>query len=92
MNEKQLAGETSAPSAAIERWRRFWWLPCQITVDIPLAKFTVGGLLRLEAGNIVSTEITRTAEVPLSVDGQIIGWGEFDAVDEHIAARITELV
>jgi flagellar motor switch/type III secretory pathway protein FliN len=92
MPEKQLPSETTSQPAYVDRWRRLWWLPCQLTADVPLARFTVGDLLRLKAGNIVFTEVSRTAEVPLFVAGQLVGWAEFDAVDEHIAARITELV
>jgi flagellar motor switch/type III secretory pathway protein FliN len=92
MAQKELPAETTSQPASVERWRRLWWLPCQLTVDVPLARFTVGELLRLQKGSIVSTDCSRSAEIPLSVDGQIVGWAEFDAVDEHIAARITELV
>jgi len=56
-----------------------------------VARFTVRELLRLEPGQIVSTDCSRGAEVPLRANGQVIGWAEFEAVGDHIGARITEL-
>lgn len=79
-------------TSVIERWRPLWWLPCQLALQIPVAKFTVGELLRLRPGSLVSTGWSRSTEIPLYARGQRIGAGEFEAVGEHVGARITELV
>ena len=96
MNEKQLVAETGSPAPPealppAADWRQLGWLPCQLSLELPVARFTVRELLRLEPGQIVSTDCSRGAEVPLRANGQVIGWAEFEAVGDHIGARITEL-
>lgn len=96
MNEKQLPAETEAilpsPLPPPADWRRFGWLPCKLSLELPVAHFTVGELLRLAPGRIVPTEWSRGAEIPLRANGQLIGWAEFEPVSDHIGVRITELV
>jgi len=98
MNEKQLPAETGTsapdtpPPPAATNWRQFGWLPCDLSLELPVAHFTVRQLLRLAPGRIVPTEWSRGAEVPLRANGQLIGWAEFEPVGNHIGARITELV
>jgi flagellar motor switch/type III secretory pathway protein FliN len=97
MNEKQLPAETGSsapdplPPPAVN-WRQLGWLPCNLSLELPVAHFTVRELLRLAPGRIVPTEWSRGAEVPLRANGQLIGWAEFEPVGDHIGARITELV
>ena len=95
MNEKQLPGETSsarAPLPPAVRWRQLGWLPCTLSLELPVSHFTVRELLRLTPGNIVPTDWSRGAEIPLRANGQLIGWAEFEPVGDHIGVRITELV
>jgi len=92
MSDKQLPAETATEAPYVDRWRRLWWLPCELTVEIPLAHFTVRELLRLESGSVAASAWSRTAEVPLSANGRRIGWAEFEALNAHIGARITELL
>jgi flagellar motor switch/type III secretory pathway protein FliN len=95
MSNKQLPAESeaSAPeTAAAEKWRPLWWLPCELSPQVPLAQFTVRELLRLHPGSIVASSWSRSTEIPLYANGQLIGWAELDSVGEHIGARITELV
>jgi len=92
MTDKQLLPEGSDQAPEADRWRRLWWLPCELSLEISLARFTVRELLRLRPGSIVSSAWSRSAEIPLHANDQLIGWAEFDALDTHIAARITELV
>ena len=96
MNERQLPAETGAalPSVvpAPAAWKPFGWLPCKLSLELPVAHFTVRELLRLVPGRIVSTEWSRGAEIPLRANGQLIGWAEFEPVGDHIGVRIMELV
>ncbi len=91
VNNKQLPPEADAGTAT-EQWRPLWWLPCELSPQVPLAKFTVRELLRLRSGSIVATNWSRSTEIPLYANNQLIGWTELDSVGEHIGARITELV
>ncbi|MFZ0685995.1 MAG: FliM/FliN family flagellar motor C-terminal domain-containing protein [Terriglobales bacterium] len=70
----------------------FGWLPCQLSIEIPAVRFTVGDLLRLNQGSIVETGCPDTGDIPLRVNGLLIAWTEFDVSGNQLAVRITELV
>ena len=74
-----------------DRTDAFGWLPCQLTLQIPIAGFTVGDLLRMSVGSIFTTPCHYTHDVPLRVNGLLIGWTEFEVVADRLAVRITEL-
>jgi len=84
----------AAPAAAepAEALRPLWWLPCRLTLQVSLERFTVGELLRLRSGGLVATGWARSKEVPLYANGQRIGSCELEMVGDHIGARILELV
>ena len=67
------------------------WLPCTLALDIPVVKFTLGDLLHLQPGNIVETAYHQSSDLPLRVNGQLVGWTEFEVVGERLAVRLTEL-
>lgn len=66
------------------------WLPCTLTLEVPVVHFTIADLLALKEGAIVETACGQTSDVPLRVNGVLVGWTEFDVVGEHLAVRITE--
>jgi flagellar motor switch protein FliN/FliY len=67
------------------------WLPCSLALDIPVIKFTVGDLLHLAKGSIVETAYHQSSDLPLRVNGQLVGWTEFEVVGERLAVRLTDL-
>jgi len=69
----------------------FGWLPCQLSLEIPIAKFTVGDLLRLRKDSIVETICPSSGDIPLEVNGLLVGWTEFEVIENRLAVRITEL-
>jgi len=66
------------------------WLPCTLSVELPVVRFTIGDLLQLAKGSIVETACHQTSDVPLRVNRLLIGWTEFDVVGDRIAVRITD--
>jgi flagellar motor switch/type III secretory pathway protein FliN len=66
------------------------WLPCTLTLEIPVVRFTIGDLLALTKGSIVETACHHTSDVPLRVNQLLIGWTEFDVIGDRLAVRITE--
>lgn len=66
------------------------WLPCTVTVDLPVVRFTIGELLALKEGSIVETSCHQTSDLPLRVNNLLIGWSEFHVTGEHLAVRITQ--
>ncbi len=70
---------------------QFGWLPCHLSLEIPAVKFTVGDLLRLGKESIVETASASTSDIPLRVNGLLVGWTEFEVIGNRLAVRITEL-
>ena len=66
------------------------WLPCTLSLDVPVVNFTVSDLLGLKAGSVVETACHHTSDVPLRVNNLLIGWTEFEVVGDRLAVRITE--
>jgi flagellar motor switch/type III secretory pathway protein FliN len=73
------------------RWQPVLALPCQMAVDLPLPNFKVGDFLKLQAGSVIATAWRITRDVPLRINGTLIGWGEFDGSGKYLAVRLTEL-
>jgi flagellar motor switch/type III secretory pathway protein FliN len=66
------------------------WLPCTLTLDVPVVHFSVANLLALTKGSIVETSCHHTSDIPLRVNNMLIGWTEFEVVGDRLAVRITE--
>ena len=66
------------------------WLPCTLSVELPVVRFTIGDLLKLTKGSIVETATHHTSDVPLRVNQLLIGWTEFEVVGDRLAVRITD--
>ena len=72
-------------------WEEAAFLPCVLSVDVPLKDFTVRDMLQLEKGSLVESRNVNGADVPVMVNGQLIGWAEFEVVGQRLAIRLTEL-
>jgi flagellar motor switch/type III secretory pathway protein FliN len=68
------------------------WLPCTVTVDVPVVRFTIGDLLSLAPGSIVETASSQTSDLPLRVNRLLVGWSEFEVIGDRLAVRITDQV
>jgi len=66
------------------------WLPCTLTLEVPVVRFTVGDLLALKEGSVVETSCHHTSDVPLRVNRLLIGWTEFEVIGDRLAVRITD--
>ena len=67
------------------------WLPCTLALDLPVMNFTISDLLSLTKGSIVETAYHQSSDLPLRVNGQLVGWTEFEVVGERLAVRLTDL-
>lgn len=74
------------------RWKDVLGLPCTVSVEIPLAAFTVKDLLNLEPQMVISSEWATTSNLPLRVNGEAVAWCEFEVLGNQLAIRLTELV
>jgi flagellar motor switch/type III secretory pathway protein FliN len=83
--------EQRPPQPDEERWRPVLRLPCELTVDLPLPDFKIANFLQLRVGSVVVTSWQAGRDVPLRVNGALIGWSEFEVVGSRLAVRVTEL-
>ena len=91
MSTPVLAPKEIAVAFSEEIWAEANWLACLVSVDLPVQFFTVRELLRLEPGAVLETKNPNSADVPVVVNTQRIGWAEFELVGQRLGIRITEL-
>ena len=93
MIEANSPRNSSSPEQPLERdpGEFLPWLPCTLALDLPVVKFTVGDLLNLTQGSIVETAYHQSSDLPLRVNGQLVGWTEFEVVGDRLAVRLTDL-
>ena len=86
------AAETAAvePEPDESMWKRAEELPCRLSVELKVPVFTVRDLFRLSAGSVIETDWAQSTDVPLFVNKELIGWGEFEVLGEGLAVRVTE--
>lgn len=68
------------------------WLPCVLALELPVVRFTVNSLMKLQPGSLVQTACHQSSDIPLRVNGVLMAWTEFEVVGDRLAARITDLV
>ena len=84
---------TAPPQAALpDPWVDALLLNCLVTVDLPVPKFTIRELLRLDEGSIVESRWKEGTHLPLQVNGRQVGWVEFEVVGDRLAVQVTGLV
>jgi flagellar motor switch/type III secretory pathway protein FliN len=74
-----------------KRWQPVLALPCSLTVDLELKGFKVTDLLKMRPGTVLASTWAVRKDVPLRVNGNVIGWSEFEVVGDTLAVRLTEL-
>jgi flagellar motor switch/type III secretory pathway protein FliN len=84
-----IVGATADPLAG--RWVRVEALPCVLTIEISVPRFTVADLVRLARGRVIATGWTVGQDVPFRINGELIAWSEFEVVQNRLAVRLTEL-
>ncbi|MGD0271502.1 MAG: FliM/FliN family flagellar motor C-terminal domain-containing protein [Candidatus Sulfotelmatobacter sp.] len=86
----------SNPKAAQEaedelRWKPVLELPCELTVDLPLPGFKIADLLQLHPGAVINAHWRLGQDVPLRLNGTLMGWTEFEVAGDRLAVRMTEM-
>ena len=87
----QETAQTVAESAEL-RLNSMQWLPCTLTVDLPLVGFTIGNLLKLSKGMLVETSNPGDAGVPVQLNGKPIALSDIETVGDKLAFRIAEIL
>ena len=76
--------------AALTVFERFGWLVRRVNAEIPVPGFTVGDLLKLAPGAVVQTATPAGKDVPVRINGILLGSGKFEVIGDRLAIRITE--
>ena len=82
------AHEPKLERVAREPLERALGLPCTLTLEVPVIHFTVGAMLTLAVGSIVETASQQNEDLPLSVNGQLVGMVEIEVVGDNLAVRL----
>jgi flagellar motor switch/type III secretory pathway protein FliN len=89
--DKSKPPEKPAPESDDPRWQPVLRLPCQLTVELPIPLFKVSDFLALRTGSVVGTKWNMARDVPLRINGTLIGWGELEGAGNCLAVRLTEI-
>jgi flagellar motor switch/type III secretory pathway protein FliN len=84
------AAQKTEESSVSEGLETMPLLPLTLTLEIPVVRFTIQDLLSLKIGAIVESACHQTSDIPLRVNGILLGWTEFDVIGDRLAVRITE--
>jgi flagellar motor switch/type III secretory pathway protein FliN len=79
-------------SAEEERWHPVLGLACELTVELLLPDFTVSDFLKLRRTAVIDARWRLGRDIPLRLNGTLIGWVEFEVSGNHLAVRLPELV
>ena len=83
--------QVAAAAPRQEATDAYAWLPCEITLVLPIVGFTIRDLMQMRVGTVLETACKATSDVPVRVNGTLIGWTEFEVIGNTLAVRITEL-
>ena len=82
------AQDAKVEVVAHEPLARAMALPCTLTLEVPVTQFSVGSLMRLAVGSIVETATQQNEDLPLTVNGQLVGLVEIEVVADRLAIRL----
>jgi flagellar motor switch/type III secretory pathway protein FliN len=80
------------PNIPIAVWEEAGWLPCELSVELPVRSLSVRDLLELSIGSLVQTEWKSGQDAPLRVNGRQVGWVEIEQMGDLLGVRLTELL
>ena len=81
-----------SPVEQIDTWKEAQYLICELTIELPVPKFTVRDLLQLDKKSVVDTRCKQAVNLPLKVNGQELAWVEFEVLVDRLAVRLMELI
>jgi flagellar motor switch/type III secretory pathway protein FliN len=72
-------------------WEVLAQLQVTMRVGVALSHFKVRDLLALKSGQVFSSILSATEDVPLMVGQVQLGWSEFEVQEQRMALRLTRL-
>jgi flagellar motor switch/type III secretory pathway protein FliN len=66
-------------------------IPFRLAVTIPVAGLKLRSVRELCAGQVITTDISASEDVPVRAGGALLGYAELDDVEGTMAVRMTRL-
>jgi len=73
-----------------DTWEALVYLTCSITAELDVPGLTVEDVLHLSPGAVLNTRWRTNRDLPLRVNGRLLGYAEFDSGDDAMGVRLTE--
>ena len=85
--------EPTVTPASVEQdpWREVSWIPCMLSVALPIPGVRVRDLLAFTVETVLDSRQPVASSLPVWVNGVMIGQAEFDVVGTRLAVLINEL-
>lgn len=74
----------------LDPWGPLLNVPCELALELQVPGVKVVDLLNLSAGTVLSTHWKTNQDLPLLVNGKLLGWVEFESAGENMSVRLTE--
>ena len=73
-------------------WGPLIQLMCSVTTELRIPDLTVNDVLHLAPGMVLNTRWRTNRDLPLRVNGRLLGFAEFDSAGETMGVRLTEFI
>ena len=73
-----------------QAWGALIDLYCSITAELDMPGLTVEDVLHLAPGSVLNTRWRTNRDLPLRINGRLLGYAEFDSAGETMGIRLTE--
>ena len=85
------AARRNEPDASQKRWEVLNRLQCALSLELQAPGITIGDLLKLDVGSVINTYHPKSDPVPVIVNGVRVARGDFEAIGDRLAVRISEV-
>lgn len=73
------------------RWQPVLGLNCELAVELPVPDFKISDFLKLQPGLVIDCAWRVGNDLPLRLNGTLIGWTKIEVVSDRLAVRLTEV-
>ncbi len=67
-------------------------LACCLSAKVAIPNLTVRDVLQLSPGAVLNSQWRTNRDLPLQVNGRLLGFAEFDSSEDSVGVRLTEFV
>ncbi len=81
---------TATKNNTPDPWGALVEIPCGLACELEVPKVSVADVLALGPGTVLNTEWRTNRDLPIRVNGKLLGWAEFESAGENLSVRVTE--